>query len=85
MLAGSCVRDAAGQACEQSCITQGCTLAAVAAWDLPAFDQHSLPASAGDCRAVLVRGGQALQLTSDHKATRPDEVVGLSGLLLSSE
>ena len=27
----------------------------------------------GDCRAILCRGGKAVQLTEDHKATRPDE------------
>ncbi|KAJ4785534.1 Protein phosphatase 2C family protein [Rhynchospora pubera] len=29
--------------------------------------------NAGDCRAVLCRGGQAEALTSDHKLSRPDE------------
>ncbi|KAE9360667.1 hypothetical protein PF008_g1730 [Phytophthora fragariae] len=27
----------------------------------------------GDCRAVMCRGGQAVQLTCDHKPDRPDE------------
>jgi serine/threonine protein phosphatase PrpC len=33
-----------------------------------------LPPRAGDSRAVLGRGGGAVTLTSDHKASRPDEV-----------
>ena len=28
----------------------------------------------GDCRAVLCRGGEAVALTQDHKASRPDEM-----------
>lgn len=34
--------------------------------------------AAGDSRAVLCRGGRALQLSDDHKPNRPDEMV--SGL-----
>eukprot|EP00753_Platysulcus_tardus_P020777 PLAT8399.2.p1 GENE.PLAT8399.2~~PLAT8399.2.p1 ORF type:complete len:462 (+),score=169.16 PLAT8399.2:322-1707(+) len=33
-----------------------------------------LCANAGDSRALLCRGGEALPLSEDHKATRPDEV-----------
>ncbi len=32
---------------------------------------------AGDSRAVLSRGGHAIQLTDDQKADRPDEVVSM--------
>jgi serine/threonine protein phosphatase PrpC len=31
--------------------------------------------AAGDSRAVLCRGGKALQLSDDHKPNRPDEMV----------
>ncbi|CAJ1972265.1 unnamed protein product [Sphenostylis stenocarpa] len=31
-------------------------------------------ANCGDCRAVLGRGGEALDLSSDHKPDRPDEL-----------
>jgi len=31
-------------------------------------------ANVGDCRAVLCRGGEAVDLSMDHKATREDEV-----------
>ncbi|CAN0406373.1 unnamed protein product, partial [Discosporangium mesarthrocarpum] len=30
-------------------------------------------ANVGDCRAVLCRGGEAVELTWDHKTTRKDE------------
>ncbi|KAG4965998.1 hypothetical protein JHK84_040593 [Glycine max] len=32
-------------------------------------------ANCGDCRAVLGRGGEAVDLSSDHKPDRPDELI----------
>jgi protein phosphatase 2C len=34
-------------------------------------------ANCGDSRAVLCRGGQAVQVTDDHKPEREDEAVGI--------
>lgn len=37
--------------------------------------------NAGDCRAVVSRGGAAEALTSDHRPSRPDEKLRIESLV----
>jgi protein phosphatase 1L len=43
-------------------------------------DMKLTVANVGDCRAVLIRGGQAKQITVDHKPTDPVEMKRISAL-----